>query len=297
MKFHLKQNGRRIALAGTMTAAAVMLALAPMNMGGCSAGSLGDAVGSAVGGTTGQLISAGGKAAQAEALGEEQEPAMGQSVAVAITSRYGLDPDVSLNRYVTLVGWTVANSSPRAEMRFNFGVLNSDEVNAYAGPAGYILVTRGAIMRMQDESELAGVLAHEIAHVCEKHGLNMMKASLRKEAALQAINTNDKVAQFNVATDTLAKALVEGQYSRDQESRADLLAVDYVTAAGYDPNGYHRYLQRMAAAQSSNAKVMSSHPGMADRANRVAAKIKEKGSPGGATVADRFKKNVARPTA
>src|SRR5688572_6484504 len=184
MNSNLKQSSRRLVMAGTMTAAAVMLALAPLNMGGCSAGSIGDAVGGAVGGTTGQLISAGGKAAQAEALGEEQEPAMGQSVAVAITNKYGLDPNVALNRYVTLVGWTVANSSPRAEMRFNFGVLNTDEVNAYAGPAGYILVSRGLIMRLQDESELAGVLAHEIAHVVDKHGLNMMKASLKKEAAL-----------------------------------------------------------------------------------------------------------------
>src|SRR5690349_22602733 len=110
------KNWRRVAAGGTIVAAAVMLALAPLNMGGCSASTIGDAVGGAVGGTTGNLISAGGKAAQAASLNERQENAMGQSVSVAIVNQYGLDPDESLNRYVALVGSAVVSTSPRPDI-------------------------------------------------------------------------------------------------------------------------------------------------------------------------------------
>ena len=286
----------RLIAAGTLASAALMLALAPLNMGGCSASTIGNAVGGAVGGTTGNLISAGGKAAQAATLSERQENAMGQSVSVAIVNQYGLDPNVALNKYVSLVGAAVVSTSPRPDIPFVFGVLNTDEVNAFAGPAGYIMITRGAIMKMQDESELAGALAHEIGHVIDKHGLNAMKQAGMLDAAVTAANSVEEVAKWSQATDSVVDVVLKKGYSRDQESRADLLAVDYLIAAGYDPNGYHRFLQRMGATKApSGHPALSTHPGLGDRANRVAAKIKEKGSPTGATLADRFKKNVAKP--
>jgi predicted Zn-dependent protease len=285
---------KRLIAGGTIAAAAIMLALVPVNMGGCSASTIGDAVGGAVGGTTGNLISAGGKAAQAASLSERQEKSMGQSVSVAIVNQYGLDPDESLNRYVALVGSSVVSTSPRPDIPFVFGVLNTDQVNAFAGPGGYVMVTRGAIMRMQDESELAGVLAHEVGHVIDKHGLNAMKQAGMLDAAVTAAKSNEEVAKWGQATDSVVDVVLKKGYSRDQESRADLLGVDYVIAAGYDPNGYHNFLQRMAVASGTGGKgsVMSTHPGLSDRVNRVAAKIKEKGNPTGAKLADRFKKNV-----
>ncbi len=289
---------KRLAAAGTIVAAAVMLALAPLNMGGCSAGTLGDAVGGAVGGTTGNLISASGKGVQAATLSERQENAMGQSVSVAIVNQYGLDPNVALNKYVALVGSAVVSTSPRPDLPFVFGVLDSDEVNAFAGPAGYVMITRGAIMRMQDESELAGALAHEIGHVIAKHGLEAMRTAGYADALATAAKSSEELAKFGQATDSVVDTVVKKGYSQPQESRADLLAVDYVIAAGYDPNGYHRFLQRMAATKTSGGHAaMSTHPGLGDRANRVAAKIKEKGNPAGATLADRFKKHVAKPAA
>ena len=292
---------KRLIAGGTIVAAAIMLAMVPMNMGGCSAGTIGEAVGGAVGGTTGNLISAGGKAAQAVSLNENQEKSMGQSVSVAIVNQYGLDPDESLNRYVALVGSAVVSTSPRPDIPFVFGVLNTDQVNAFAGPGGYVMVTRGAVLRMQDESELAGVLAHEIGHVIDKHGLNAMKQAGLVDAGVTAAKSNDQVAKWGQATDSVVDVVLKKGYSRDQEGRADLLGVDYVIAAGYDPNGYLHFLQRMATASASGGKgsIMSTHPGLADRVNKVAAKIKEKGSPAGATLADRFKKNVpnAKPAA
>lgn len=297
MKHDMKNNRRRLVMAGTMTAAAVMLALAPLNMGGCSAGTIGDAIGNAVGGKEGQLIQATGKGVTALSLSETQEDAMGQSVAVAITNRHGLDANAALNKYVSLVGKTVAAASPRGDVEFVFGVLDTDEVNAYAGPNGYIMITRGALMRMQDESELAGVLAHEIAHVVDKHGLNAMKVAGLTDAGMQALRTNADIAKWVNATDNLVEKLVNGQYSQDQETRSDFLAVDYLVAAGYDPKGYHNFIQRMAAASSSGGDLMSTHPGLGDRANRVAGKINQKGNPGGATLADRFRKNIPKSTA
>jgi predicted Zn-dependent protease len=298
MKKNEKTHWKGLVAGGTIVAAAVMLALAPLNMGGCSAGTIGDAVGGAVGGPTGNLISAGGKAAQAASLSERQENAMGQAVSVAIVNQYGLDPNVALNKYVALVGSAVVSTSPRPDIPFVFGVLNTDEVNAFAGPAGYIMITRGAVMRMQDESELAGALAHEIGHVIAKHGLEAMRTAGYADALATAAKSNEELAKFAPATDKVVETVLNTGYSQPQESRADLLAVDYVVAAGYDPNGYYRFLQRMAATKApSGHPAMSTHPGLGDRANRVAAKIKEKGNPTGATLAERFKQNVAKPAA
>ena len=263
MKQHVKSRRRRVVTAGTILAAAVMLALVPLNMGGCSAGSIGNVVGGAVGGTTGQLIGAGGKAVQAEALGEAQEPAMGESVAVAITNRYGLDPNVALNKYVTLVGWTVASASPAADLRFNFGVLDTDEVNAYAGPAGYVMVTRGALMRMQDESELAGVLAHEIAHVRRRHVT---------EALLRELGIGALIRLFAGGIGANAQQLVSLSYTRANEAEADADAIASLRRAGIDPRPTADLFRRLGGerTEAGSLQWLESHPASGGRARLFA---------------------------
>ena len=114
---------------------------------------------------------------------------------------------------------------------------------------------------------------------------------------MQAARTNAEIGRWVNATDNLVEQLINGQYSQDQETRSDLLAVDYLIAAGYDPKGYHNFIQRMAAAGGSGGDLMSTHPGLGSRADRVAGKINQKGNPGGATLAGRFRKNVPKPTA
>lgn len=214
---------------------------------------------------------------------------LGESVAVAITNRYPLSTDQSLNDYVNLVGLTVASVGPNPEIDYAFGVIESPQVNAYSTPGGYIFVTTGALRIMQDESELAGVLAHEVAHVAEGHGIDAVRTAKRTDLALSAARTADE--RFNaysravdVATDVV---LVKG-YSRAQESRADALAVKYLIDAGYDPKGLARFLQRMQPPSGgARGQLMSTHPGTTDRIARIEKQVAGTNATG-ATLKDRF---------
>src|SRR4029079_19055889 len=100
----------------------------------------------------------------ADIQSQQRQDEIGQAIAVAITNRYPLSSDTQLTDYVNLVGLTVASVAPNADINYSFGVLDTPEVGAYSAPGGYIFITRGALGMLQDESELAGVLAHEVAH-------------------------------------------------------------------------------------------------------------------------------------
>src|SRR5687768_15321088 len=125
-------------------------------------------------------------------ISPDTEDGMGQAVAVSLTNSYPLTKNTALNKYVSLVGLTIVNASDRPVGNWQFGVLDSDDVNAFAGPNGYIFVTRGALDQMENEAQLAGVLAHEVTHVLHHHGLNGVKQSatvdLAKDLASVAIN-------------------------------------------------------------------------------------------------------------
>jgi predicted Zn-dependent protease len=225
-------------------------------------------------------------------LNEAHEPALGQSVAVVITNRYPLTTDLALNKYVGLVGLTVASITAQPDANWVFGVVESNEVNAFSGPSGYVMITRGALRQMQDESELAGVLAHEIAHVVHKHGLEAVKAAGMKKAGVQAATSSDESGQFTSTVDGLTDELTKG-FGQKEENEADQTAVTYLIRAGYDPGGYARFLDRMGQGQKSGgSRLFSSHPGAANRASNVRARAAEKGATGGATLADRFRKFV-----
>src|SRR5574337_110854 len=98
-----------------------------------------------------------------------EEVRFGREIAARMIGRFSLYDNSRLTKYVNLVGQALVQNTSRPELQFHFAVLNTTEINAYAAPGGYVFVTRGAIEKMQDESELAAVLAHEITHINEKH--------------------------------------------------------------------------------------------------------------------------------
>ena len=153
----------RFAAAGSLGAAVIALGFVPFNMGGCQSVSVG-------GYDVSGIVGGGQQFLKGFFEGPEIEPALGQAVAVQATSRTPLYRDEKLTRYVTLVGRTVAASSKEPGYKYYFAILDTDTVNAASGPHGYIMITRGALTRMHDESELAGVLGHEIGHVSLHHG-------------------------------------------------------------------------------------------------------------------------------
>jgi len=269
--------------AGSITAAALILSVIPFNMGGCSATNLDVAT----------LVQGGGKLVQTASITEKDEPSLGEAVAIQVTNRYPISRDKALTRYVTLVGRTVGAASTMPNVKYYFAVLDTDQVNAFSGPHGYIMITRGALKMMHNESELAGVLGHEIGHVCKHHGLDAVHAAGTAEAFKTMARSEQHAAVFTQGADNLGDIILNTGFSQPQEEQADEQGVIFMTAAGYNPDGYLQFLQRIQSEQGSSGHPFGTHPGIKDRVKRVGDQIARAGTSGkGATLEDRFKVNV-----
>jgi predicted Zn-dependent protease len=226
-------------------------------------------------------------------INASNEDGMGQSVAVSLTNTYPLTKDEKLNKYVSLVGLTIANASERPVGNWQFGVLDTNDVNAFAGPNGYIFVTRGALNRMDNEAQLAGVLAHEVTHVLHHHGLEGVKNSASVDLAKDMANIYAKDPTgtglvSSMATPTIATVAKNG-YGQGQENDADANAIRLLVAAGYDPNGLPQFLEKL---ESAGGGAFSTHPGKAERITKTRQQIAALGNPPGKTLKDRFDKNI-----
>jgi predicted Zn-dependent protease len=238
-------------------------------------------------------LSAGTHLLKSATMSERDEKAMGQSVAMQVTSRYRITSEQKLNQYVVLVGLTLASSSERPDGNWFFAVVDNDQPNAFSGPDGYIFITRGALKQMHDESELAGVLAHEMTHVLSHHGLNAAKQSERTSALTDVAGTQMKGAQqeFTGLVNGAADVVLNKGYDRPQEDQADAGAIQLLVAAGYDPNGYLNFLTRVAGEQHGGATIaaFSTHPDAAGRVAKVRSQIAS-APKGGVTLKERFER-------
>jgi predicted Zn-dependent protease len=234
---------------------------------------------------------AGVKGAQALTMGDPQERALGQSVAVNLTNKYRLVQDENLNRYVTMVAQVLLNQSKEGGEVF-VGVLDTDSVNAYSGPNGYVLVTRGALRQMRDESELAGVIAHEIEHIIQRHGLESAQTGQFGQAVVEGTSAGltGNSQQFARALGPLVNGFVNSQFSQGQERSADAEGVRLAARAGYDPNGLVRFLQRLNTQGGAN--LFPSHPSSASRVQDLTSEIQREGLSGTATNKERFEAAV-----
>jgi beta-barrel assembly-enhancing protease len=265
----------------------------PFNMGGCASG--GGGLGSiGIGGTSvdvGRAFSGANKMNQANNMKERDENVMGESVVMAVTNQYPLNTDPVLNKYVTLVGLTIASVTDNPDGNYVFGVVESDKVNAFTGPNGYIMVTSATLKFCKNEAELAGVLAHEVSHSVNHDGLKAAKDSLGKSGLTEVATSVGGAQQFSSLADAGVDAILIKGYDRDQEINADKTAIKYMMAAGYDPNAYKTFLMRVKDMQSSNkAGFFSTHPGLEQRINVVSAQIPQGKT--GAVLQARFEKNV-----
>ena len=211
----------------------------------------------------------------------EQEYYLGRGVAAQAIARYGLDPDETRQRYVRLIGAGLVEAAPRVRATFggyHFAVLNSPEANGVSGPGGFVLVTRGAVERARNEDELAGVLAHEIAHVSLKHGEAVIRASAQWQtgytnafrigaaaAGFSAREQNKLTGLFRDSVKGLADALANQGYGSAAEEKADREGAAILYEAGYDAGAITAYLKAMPDRPQTN---WSAHP---DSASRVAA--------------------------
>ncbi len=175
------------------------------------------------------------------ALSEEKEIELGATEHSKIVAQYGVYQDKNLGKYITMVGERIAKLSSRPDLEYHFTVLDSEEINAFALPGGFIYITRGLLTHMNSESELAAVLGHEIAHVTEKHAIKRAN----KGKALNVLNTVASIVAHQqmgaVAASGLSGlggmfggVLLTG-YSREFELEADEVGARYMALAGYNP--------------------------------------------------------------
>lgn len=201
-----------------------------------------------------------------------EEIRFGREISARMIGRFGLYDNPRLMKYVNLVGQALALNTNRPEIEFHFAVLNTDEINAYAAPGGYVFVTRGALAKMQDESELAAVLAHEMTHINERHvvkELNIHGAEGSAAGGLARLiggGTEAARVAFYQAVDKALDMLFKNGYGREDEIQADKGAVLLCALSGYDPSGLVRYFERIGPVKGKATETLDkTHPPYNDR--------------------------------
>jgi beta-barrel assembly-enhancing protease len=209
----------------------------------------------------------------------EREIALGKQLAQEVERSSKLIDDPVVTEYVNRVGQNLVRNSD-ARVPFTIKVIDSDEVNAFALPGGFFYVNSGLILRAQEESELAGVMAHEISHVTARHGTkNATKGELMQLASIPAmIFIPYGLAGYGIYEGmNLAIPLTFLKFSRDSEREADFLGLQYMYKAGYDPNSYVTFFERIQADEKRRPgtipKVFSTHPPTPERIENTQKEI------------------------
>jgi len=230
----------------------------------------------------------GAIAKSAEDITPEQEYYIGRTIGAVIIGKYPPYQNQKVNRYLNLLGQTLAQASDRPETfgGYHFLVLDSDEINAFAAPGGLIFITRGLLRCCPNEDAVAAVLAHEISHVLLSHGLQAISKS-RITTALTTIGvesaktfTKSEISQlasvFEDSISDITQTLVNSGYSRSFEKDADKGAVQILQRVGYNPNALVEMLQVMQTRlKPGGADFAKTHPSPKDRIEAIQGNIGE----------------------
>ncbi|MBA2493487.1 MAG: M48 family metalloprotease [Acidobacteria bacterium] len=201
---------------------------------------------------------------------QEKEIAIGRQLSLEVEQQAKMVEDPIITEYVNRVGQNIVLHSD-AKIPFTIKVIDSDEVNAFALPGGFFYVNKGLILAADNESELAGVMAHEIAHVAARHAMeNQGKLQAINYGALAGIIFGGPILSTVLQnTAGLGQALAFFKFSRGAEGEADKLGVQYLYAAGYDPTAMATMLEKLASKNKKKpgtlSKLFSSHPQSIER--------------------------------
>lgn len=236
---------------------------------------------------------------------DAEEREIGQQVSDKIVEVFGVYQDADVTKYVTLVGTVLAQASPRPNLDWQFVVLDTEGVNAFAAPGGYIHITKGLLGLMKNEAELAGVLAHEIVHVTEKHTVNSIQQGGLVSVASDEISASGGMAQSLITkfAERAYSDILNNKFSRNDEGESDEKGVVLANGVGYAPNGLVTSLQKLSD-RNKDAKepngLFASHPQLKDRIAKIENVIKARKLAATATVQARYAKYVtfdAKPVA
>jgi predicted Zn-dependent protease len=226
---------------------------------------------------------------------EADERKIGEKVSDRVRVEFGVFQDATVTKYVTLVGTMLTQNSNRPDLKWEFIVLDTDGVNAFASPGGLVHITRGALGLIKSEAELAGVLGHEIAHVTRKHTVNAIKKNATVELGVDIAPGTPAFVEglANAAYDNI----VEKGFDRGDEEDADEQGVLLANKAGYSPSGLGTFLTKLAernkeqSAKERNG-LFASHPETQGRIDRLTKQIATAKLNATATVQPRYASHI-----
>jgi predicted Zn-dependent protease len=190
----------------------------------------------------------------------------------------GAYPDQQLQTYVNQVGMSVARYAGRPTLDWQFLVVNSDQINAFAVPGGYIYITQGLLFRLQNESQLAGVLAHESTHIAHRHSVKQIESARAGQGLTIVADVVGAVVGMPIGSATsLVTNLSLMKYGRDQEKDADITGMQFMTQAGYNPQGMVQTMEILekASGGKGSPEFLSTHPNPGNRVEYLTEEVKK----------------------
>jgi beta-barrel assembly-enhancing protease len=204
----------------------------------------------------------------------QEEIKLGRNIAAVIAGTYGIYQDPILIKYVNLIGGVQAHFNGRQDINYYFAILDTEKINAFACPGGYIFITKGLIDSLQNEAQLSGVLAHEIAHVNLKHvygSARQKKAESTTDLLGRMVggrNVSVSVAFNNIIDKSLEILLIEG-LPHNQEYEADINAIILLENSGYNSQEYLDTLLQLQEVYSSKEEYSNTHPSIVKRVQNI----------------------------
>ncbi len=229
-------------------------------------------------------------------ISEDEERQIGADVSEKVRQRYGVVQDPAVTRYVSLVGAQVTQVSTRPNIAWQFIVLDTDGVNAFAAPGGFIHITRGALALLGSEAELAGVLAHEAIHVTEKHTITAIRNTKMKDMGLEMAPGGGLTKEAIKKIAGEAYSMIYAGYGRGEELESDRLGIVLANKAGYYPKGLGAFLTALTARNKGAAEkqgLFASHPEMKERLDKLDKMIVDQKLTSTVELVDRYRANIS----
>lgn len=210
-------------------------------------------------------------------ISDEQEVGIGKSVDAEVRKQYKPLPDSAWQAYLAEVGEKIVKVCDRPNLEYHFTVIESDQINAFATPGGYVFFYTGILRMMDNEAEMAAVMAHEISHVVGRHSVKHLQLAYGGALGLQLVlgNQANKVAG-DIVSSVMGLALTG--YGRSHELEADKFGVFYMQKAGYNPNAAKTMFEKLSQLSAGGKQgffesLSATHPDTQERISRVDAEI------------------------
>ena len=232
-------------------------------------------------------------------MSDADERKLGEQVSLRLRQEFGVYQDKDVAKYVSLVGRVLAQGSSRPGLDWQFIVLDTDGVNAFASPGGLVHVTRGALGLIKNEAELAGVLGHEITHVTAKHTVRSIQKNKAVSLGAEELGSGSGGLTQSVLAklaEAAYKNVINNAFDRDDEVESDRIGITLASKAGYAPSALSNVLERLEERNRKQEQpngMFASHPLIKDRLANIARVIKDDKLSASATVAPRYARYVA----